>query len=232
MKKTGLILLSSLMVLLLSGCSSKEQVNSLPNDYTNLSKEKDYEDMKKKIIEENRDIWVKEGFDKAKRIIEKYAQKIKSYEVGKYALRKGYVTYPQIVPIEVNGVVTIENMGCELKKELSVDEIMTIYANDSLKTTTNNYDALSPTSSFDGNDVPNTSSITAINNDYNTNNNFIETTQSFNESFEKAFQLSYKNKEQLDKYNVSYLKSGGELIATFKNKNEYSSFCQMSEICK
>lgn len=229
MKKTRLILFSSLIILLLTGCSSKEQVNSLPNDYTNLSKEKDYEDMKKKIIEENRDIWVKEGFDKAKRIIEKYAQKIKSYEVGKYALRKGYVTYPQIVPIEVNGIVTIENMGCELKKELSVDEIMTIYANDSLKTTTTNYDIIN--SSFGGNSAS-SSSITAINNDYNTNSNFIETTQSFNESFEKAFQLSYKNKEQLDKYNVSYLKSGGELIATFKNKNEFNSFCQMSEICK
>lgn len=215
------------MVLSFNGCSSKEQVNSLPNEYTNLSKEKEYEDMKKKIIEENREKWVNEGFVKAKKILEKYAQKIKSYEVGKYALRKGYVTYPQIIQVEENGVVKIENMGCEIKKELSIDEIMTLYANDSLKTST--------TAGYDvgGVEINSTSNlVSAVNNNYNTNNNFLESTQSFNDSFDKNFQLTYKNKEQLDKYNVSYLKSGGELVATFKNKDEFNSFCKMSEICK
>jgi hypothetical protein len=226
-QKLFLSIFAVILYLNITGCSSKQQVNSLPNEYTNLSKEKEYEDMRKKIIEENKEKWVNEGFNKAKKIVEKYAQKIKSYEVGKYALRKGYVTYPQIIPIEENGIVRIENMGCELKKELSVDEIMTIYANDSLKTGT--------TSSFgvsvnDG--ILNDSYVSSVNNEYISNNQQIESVQSFNESFEKTFQLSYRNKEQLDKYNVSYFKSGGDLTATFKNKNDYATFCQMSDICK
>ena len=105
---------------------------------------------------------------------------------------------------------------------------MTIFANDSLQVNSNtsipNYSSVGSKNDFDGVGVMDTS--------YSSNNRTIESTSSFNETFEKRFVNSFKNKEQLDKYNVSYLRSGAELIASFKNSQEYSDFCQMSEICK
>lgn len=212
--------------ILLSGCSSKEQVNPMPNEQIDLSKEKTYKDMEKKIIEENREKWIEIGFERAKKSLEKYKDKINSYEVGKYALRKGYVTYPQIVAVEDGGQVSIQNFGCEIKKELNIEEIMTIFANDTLKTST--MPTLSGYGSFNNNGGDQVG-VTSTN--YATNNSTIENSNSFNDSYEKRFSNSYKNKEALDKYNVAYLKSGSELVAKFKNNNEYSSFCKMSNIC-
>ena len=227
MKKITVIL-SMFSILIFSGCSSKQQVNALPNGQIDLMQEKTYEDIKKRIISENKDKWVAIGFERAKKSLEKYKDKINSYEVGKYALRKGYVTYPQILSVEENGQVSIQNFGCEIRKELSIDEIMTIFANDSLQVNNSNaipsYGNINSKGDFDG--------VGVIETSYSTNNKTIESTSEFNEAFEKRFMNSFKNKEQLDKYNVSYLRSGAELIANFKNNQEYSNFCQMSEICK
>lgn len=221
--------LIGLSTIIFSGCSSKEQANALPNQYTDLNKEKEYEDMKKKIIEENRDKWINEGFNKAKKILTNYASKIKSYEVGKYAMRKGYVTYPQIVAVEENGQVSVQNFGCEIKKELSIDEIMTIFANDGLQTST----VYNPSSASNNSTLnSNSSDVSAVGVDYTMGGNkTVQTTSELNNLIEKSFQNSFKNKEILDNYSVSYIRSGGELIASFKSDQEYSNFCQMTSIC-
>lgn len=225
--KAKLIISSFLVsIILFTGCSSKEQINSLPSEQIDLVREKNYKDMEKKIVEENREKWIEIGFERAKKSLEKYKEKINSYEVGKYALRKGYVTYPQIVAVEDGGQVSIQNFGCEIKKELSIDEIMTIFANDTLQTTS----FASPSLSY-GN-TGGIDQISSVSADYVSNNSRIESTSSFNESYEKRFLNSFKNKEQLDKYNVAYLRSSGELIAKFKNNEDFSSFCKMSDICK
>lgn len=67
---------------------------------------------------------VKDAFEESKKILAKYKNEIKAYEIGKYFLQSGYITYPKVWQrLDEFGNVKIEIQPSKIVKELNIADI-------------------------------------------------------------------------------------------------------------
>ncbi|OCR87753.1 hypothetical protein CFT12S00416_07965 [Campylobacter fetus subsp. testudinum] len=64
------------------------------------------------------------AFNEAKKILEKYKAEIKAYEIGKYLIKSGYLTYPKVWQrVDDDGNLKIEVQASKIVKQLNISEI-------------------------------------------------------------------------------------------------------------
>lgn len=76
------------------------------------------------------ELGVKQAFDEAKRILEKYKDDMKAYEIGKYLIESKKLTYPQVwQEIDENGLIKFRVTSSKLEKEINIDDLFKKFAN-------------------------------------------------------------------------------------------------------
>lgn len=71
------------------------------------------------------DLGIQKGIEIAKRVVEKYKDNIKAFEIGKYLIEEKRLTYPQIYQIidPKSGTLSFEITPSRIENELSIDDI-------------------------------------------------------------------------------------------------------------
>lgn len=235
MKKIFLHIALLISMLVITGCTSKHTINRTPDniDSLNYIKQVEYERGYAKAQEENRDKWIDIGFKRAEKLIkEKWADKMKAYEAGKYARKKGYVTEPYIISIDnPNGTTTFESLGCKIEKILTPDELFDLYENTNAPKINN---LSSKLQNHNRNINTTKPSVQLINNQKYYNNNYVENTNDFTKNITKSFSKTEMNRNILNYFGVLRNCTSNESTyqCTFKNKNVLKDFCNKSNICK
>jgi len=230
MIKKIILISTAAMAVVFSGCSSIEQVNPTPSEYKN---ELSYEhqliierevDNRTKAIKIQAELDAKHKYEK---VIANWKKEIKYFEMGKYAIQKGYVTQPMIVPIvNDNGTVTIHNMGCKIQKPLDAEAFIDYYSKDEslLQKHTVLEQAMENSSNGFGVSLPMQSSQED------------STVSTFEEASVKEiivpFQKTYKNTAILNDYALNYTVKDNVFLVSFKSEQEKSDFCTKSGICE
>ena len=225
----------------ITGCSSKHEINRVPSNVDSLSyvKQVEFERGYQKAQDENREKWINIGFSRAKDIIRQWGNKIKSYEAGKYALQRGLVTNPELVFIDnADGTTTVKSVGCKVAKVLSPDDIIDLYKNTQVpnklsinmnkanSNKTGNYSS----NNSDGNYAKN--KVRLIDQyKYNNNKNYITNVNSINKTVYKNFKKTATNKSILSQFGISCNSTEFNYQCNFKNKETMQDFCTKSRLC-
>jgi hypothetical protein len=217
---------------LFSGCTSVHQMNPTPDQQisTKTSMAED-EFNKERLVQEAYNKGVREGIsrghDQAVSIITKeYLPYIKRLEAGKYAVRKGYITPPEVMVLQgSDGTLSYRTTGCKIEKELDVNDIFKKF----------------------GSSVVISNSTAMVVNEKNANENFVDESYrisyrdsvaiptmrpgSQSEIMTKNISKTATNKLVLDEYNIHYSELDGVYIASFATKEEMEGFCGQFRIC-
>ncbi|MBR8466476.1 hypothetical protein KDE13_09030 [Campylobacter sp. faydin G-140] len=168
---------------------------------------------------------VKEAFEEAKKILAKYKNEIRAYEVGKYFLQKGYVTYPKVWQrFDENGNVKIEIQPSRIEKELNIADIFskfnTLPTNPNPETVTNN-PLEARNSVYTGTRDSRVGSIPKKAD----NNQEIVTI---------SIENTGRNEDILKTANLVYSvdKPNDRIKVMFFNRSEKDNFCEQYKICK
>lgn len=75
------------------------------------------------------DLGIQKGIEIAKKVVEKYKDRIRAYEIGKYLIEEKKITYPQIYQIQdpSSGALTIQVTPSHIEQELNIDQIFDIF---------------------------------------------------------------------------------------------------------
>lgn len=222
------------MTMIVGGCSAAHQMNPTPDQQGNSKLAQSEEDFnKERLIKEAHDKGVKEGigrgFDKAKNIIiNEYLPYIKRLEAGKYAMRKGNITPPEVMVYQSNdGTLSYKTTGCKIEKELNVDEIFKRFGESVV------VKSESPAAQNKQGET--------ISGSLNADSYFVsERDASVAAPARSAapadivFQTIEKtdaNKLVLDQYNITYSEKDGNYVAVFNGEAEMNGFCDQFKIC-
>ena len=169
------------------------------------------------------DAGVNKGIEIAKKVVEKYKNRVRAFEVGKYLIEEKHLTYPQIYQVlnEKDGMVTFQILPSRMEKELNIDDIFAQFGElpngeekkEMLLSDLNNSVMLS---SRDSNtyDVPSPA---------NRDSNII---------YMKVSKTS-ENHKTLRNANLVYIEEKKHYKVMFFNKNEKQAFCaQHKKVCK
>jgi hypothetical protein len=237
MKKVFLHIALLISMLVITGCSSKHTINRTPDniDSLNYIKQVEYERGYAKAQEENKDKWIDIGFKRAEQIIkEKWADKMKAYEAGKYARKKGYVTEPYIISIDnPNGTTTFKSLGCKIEKMLTPDELFDLYANTNAPKI-NDINSLQSQLNQNTNSSNGNPSVQLVDNHKYYNNNYVENTNDLTKTVNKSFSKTEMNRNILNYFGVlrNCTSNENSYQCTFKNNDVLKDFCNKSNICK
>ena len=162
------------------------------------------------------------GIEEAKKILAKYKNEVRAYEVGKFFVNSGYLSYPKIWQrVDGNGNVKIEIEPSRIEKPLNIAEIFNKFgtlptnpnpekvAQDPISARNSVYSASRDTSKFLPNKADSNQNIVTI-------------------SIEK----SSKNEEILKKSNLVYSVDKDTLKVMFFNRTQKNDFCAQFKICE
>lgn len=222
------------ITMIVGGCSSTHQMNPTPDQQGNLKLTQSEEDFnKERLIKEAHDKGVKEGisrgFDQAKNIIIKeYLPYIKRLEAGKYAMRKGNITPPEVMIYQSNdGTLSYKTTGCKIEKELNVDEIFkrfgdsVVVKSESSTILNKQGEAMSGSVNADSYFVSERDAVV------NTPTRSAAPADIVFQNIEKTD----ANKLVLDQYNITYSEKDGSYVAVFNGNAEMNGFCDQFKIC-
>lgn len=167
---------------------------------------------------------VEEAFTEAKAMLNKYADSLKAYEIGKYLIKNENLTYPQVwQETQKDGSIKLKVIPSEIVKELNVEELFSKFATiPTLKENISDSLNLSPE---EKNSV--------FLNDRDSNINDIP--QNVNEQANKQIlqiNKSAKNLDILKRANVVFSDEGDFYNVLFFTKTEKQNFCKQYEICQ
>jgi hypothetical protein len=158
----------------------------------------------------------------AKKILNKYMDDIKAYEIGKYLIKEKKITAPKIYQERApDGTVKIVVMKSEILDELNIDDIFTRYGNIPLK------DYNSPAQV---NDVKLNSVYLA-----NRDNNVATMPSAANRDKSITtlnLKKTWKNKDILQKANLVYSEDDDFYKVIFFTSKEKQDFCKNFGVCK
>lgn len=228
-KYVGSVLLGAV---LFSGCTSVHQVNPTPEQQVGtktsaaedeFNKERQIQEAYNKGMREG----ISKGHDQAVSIITKeYLPYIKRLEAGKYAVRKGYITPPEVMVLQgSDGTLSYRTTGCKIEKELDVNDIFkkfgssVVISNSSSKLGDDK--AMQPSAADESYRISYRDSVS------------IPTMRpgSQSEIMTKNISKTAANKLVLDEYNIRYSEIDGEYVASFATKEEMEGFCGQFRIC-
>lgn len=121
LKYTGLIVLSLGTML---SAASPEEITYTENINSTTKERTFYNKGFKDGFEIGKREGYAKGLEKAKKALEAYAKKIKSYEAGKYLSQKGKITPPRLYQSRKNGRFEVFVKGCEVRGQLSPADIL------------------------------------------------------------------------------------------------------------
>lgn len=166
---------------------------------------------------------VKDAFEEAKKILAKYKNEIRAYEVGKYFMQKGYITYPKVWQrVDSDGNVKIEIQPSKIEKQLNISEIFTKFNT----LPTNPYPER-----VKGDPLEARNSVYVANRDAST---FMPASADSNQNIITiSIEKSGENEEILKKANLVYSvdKEKNRLKVMFFNRTEKQNFCDQFQIC-
>jgi hypothetical protein len=122
------MLMSLSILLLLNGCSNRD-VNPVPyeNQSQSYVQQNEFQRGYEAAIKKEKMKWEERGYQRALAIVKKYGADIRSYEAGKYAIKNKFVTYPKLIALQSNGSIKLKSLGCEIKSNMTVDDIFHYY---------------------------------------------------------------------------------------------------------
>lgn len=230
MKKHLINLLSVAGAMVLLGCSSTYQVNPTPGEQksSKSTEERDFEYERK--IKEAYNKGFKDGSMKGSEqaisiIRDEYAPQIKRMEAGKYAIKKGYITPPEVMVVQnPDGSMSYRTTGCKIEKELNVDDIMKRFGP---QIQSSKADLLSVQDSQD---------ITSESSSYkiaprDISKASVQRPNHAEMSMIAKIPSTAANKMVLDEYNVRYSEKEGVFQAVFSSKEEMDGFCGQFHLC-
>lgn len=220
-------------MIFMGGCTSTHQMNPTPDQQsTSKVSYAEAEFNKERLIQEAYEkglkVGVSKGHDQAIEIITKeYLPYIKRMEAGKYVIRKGFITAPEVMIYQNNnGTLNYRTTGCKIEKELDVQDIFKRFGKDVIVES----GQTKPENAFS--ESGNVSSGDAYHIAYRD-----ETLPSVlrpgykDESMVKSINKTTSNKLVLDEYNVRYSEKENAYIAVFSTKEEMEGFCSQFRIC-
>lgn len=221
--------LAAWVAFIITGCSSTHQMNPYPGEQGSVSSVEAQFEMERKIKEARRD-GVKEGvaigFSKAQKIIvDEYYPYIKRLEAGKYAMRKGYITPPEIMVFQTkNGTLDYRATGCRIEKELDVNEIFKKFGSSVVSDVNEKIRENSDPSKKEDSE-----SYSIVTRDEIQSS--ISKTTAAHTSVSRAVTASEANRILLDQYNIRFIEKEGEFKISFESVDEMNGFCSQFKIC-
>lgn len=166
---------------------------------------------------------VKDAFDEAKAMLSKYADSLKSYEIGKYLIQNQNLTYPQVwQEVGQDGTIKLRIVPSEIVKELDIDALFAKFVTiPTLKEQTSQTLSLSPEEQ---------NAVLLNNRDSNMNS----LTQNVSEQANKQTLQIKKNAKNLDilkRANVVFSDEGAFYNVLFFTDTEKKDFCRQYKIC-
>lgn len=218
--------------ILFTGCTSVHQVNPTPEQQAGakistaedeFNRERQIKEAYNKGMREG----ISKGHDQAVSIITKeYLPYIKRLEAGKYAVRKGYITPPEVMIFQAqDGTLSYRTTGCKIEKELDVNEIFKKFGSSVV---------ISSSSSKFSDDKTVEASIPDESYRISYRDSVSIPTMrpgSQSEIMTKNISKTAANKLVLDEYNIRYSEIDGEYVASFATKEEMEGFCGQFRIC-
>lgn len=167
---------------------------------------------------------VKDAFTESKNILARYKNEIKAYEVGKYLVRNGYITYPKVWQrIDEFGNVKIEIQPSRIEKELNIADIFSKF--NTLPTNPNpEMVALNPIEARNSVNTATRDKVVALPKKASANQDIITI----------SLENSGKNEEIVKKANLVYSvdKPNNRIKVMFFNRTEKNNFCSQYQICE
>lgn len=165
---------------------------------------------------------VEDALEEAKKILARYKDEIKAYEIGKYLVEKSYITYPKVWQrLDEFGNLKIEIQPSKIEKPLNLSEIFGKFG-------------VLPT-----NPNPEKISKDPINSRNSVYSAVRDTTTSLPSKVDSNRQIltislekSSKHEEILKKANLVYSVDKDRLKVLFFNRTEKENFCNQFKICE
>lgn len=221
--------LAAFAAFIITGCSSTHQMNPYPGEQGAVSSVEAQFEMERKIKEAHRE-GVKEGiaigFSRAKKIIaDEYYPYIKRLEVGKYAMRKGYITPPEVMVFQTkSGTLDYRATGCRIEKELDVNEIFKKFGSSVVADVNEKLGE-----DIDLGEKGDSESYSIVSRDEIQGS--ISKTTSAHTSVLRAVTASEANRILLEQYNIRFIEKEGEFKVSFESVDEMKGFCSQFQIC-
>ena len=167
---------------------------------------------------------VKDAFEESKKILAKYKNEIKAYEIGKYFLKEGYITYPKVWQrLDEFGNVKIEIQPSKIVKELNIADIFSKF--NTLPTNPNP-------------EMISSNPLTARNSVNTATRDIVISTPKKASANQEIVTISIentgKNEEIVKKANLVYSvdKPNDRIKVMFFNRSEKNNFCKQYKICE
>jgi len=219
------------MIIVFSGCSSKKQVNPEPNDEVSYKQQQIKDAAYAEAIKKIKDELEKKVEKKYERILKKYEEHFYRLELGKLAIKKGYVSNPEIITYRSdNGKISVDSLGCKIQRPLKIKEIIELYSSEISKIKNN----INPSTKSNQNINQLDQDIEGIdieNINYSKSNIQVKDSPIDQNQFLKL-EKTYKTKEILDDYLANYSLQDDLYIVRFNTFADKKSFCEQTNICK
>jgi hypothetical protein len=165
---------------------------------------------------------VKDMQAEAKKILDKYADDIKAYEIGKYLIKEKKITAPKVYQERAtDGTVKIVVMKSEILDELNIQDIFAKYGN-------------IPTRSYSKTETINDVKLNSVYlSDRDNSVAAIPAAANRDKSITTLnLKKTWKNKDILQKANLVYSESDDFYKVIFFTSKEKNDFCKNFGVCK
>ena len=218
-----------LIIIAFAGCSAKKQVNPEPYGEESFQNKKIKEEAYQEAITKIRAEEEKKAEQKYEAVLKKYEEHFYRIELGKLAIEKAYVSYPEIITFkDSKGRIFTDSLGCKIQKPLKLQEIIELYASEISKINNN----VTTVSNGSIESIKNTSPGIALENtNYHQGNIEVQDavpTQTKIVELEKTYYI----KEILDDRLLPYSLEDGKYIVSFNNYSDKKSFCDETGVCR
>lgn len=163
------------------------------------------------------------ALENAKKIIERYKARIKSYELGKYLIANKNLTAPQVYQ-KINGnKFEIIVLPSKIEKELDIEAIFNEFGSfPELETS-------ETSEKINNNNILN--SITLQEKDLYNNKGILAKPSEKSSTSKLTLKKSSKTREMLQSANVSFVETKNNFEVIFFTKEERNEFCKSFKIC-
>lgn len=162
------------------------------------------------------------ALESAKKIIERYKNRIKSYELGKYLIANKNLTAPQIYQKISGNKFEIVVLPSKIEKELDIEAIFNEFGSipelEQPSELKNNANVLN--------------SITLQEKDIYNNKGILSKPSEKTSTSKLTLKKSSRTKEILQSANVSFIEAKNNFEVIFFTKEEKDEFCKSFKVCK
>jgi len=243
--RLNIAILSLSILLLTNGCSNRD-INPVPYAEQSQSyvQQNEFQRGYAAAIEKEKMKWEERGYQRALAIVKKYGADIRSYEAGKYAIKNKFVTYPKLIALQSNGSINLKSLGCEIKSNMTVDDIFHYYNKNRDKIPIDEEGfrgqkqerySFSKPHSNDG--MPQSFSPSMIQRtmtlpkERRVSNKRVIQNDAENKRVMLPLRKTYKSKDAIEKFSLNCQEGSSSYSCEFLSQMEKDLFCKETQIC-